>query len=160
VTDLSRFLAANRRPYRVAPAPPVDAPAAGVRVVDDDVEDGARRLRLEVRSSVGPERLDVFAATGDPVRLLAVNGTPVSSPPDTGTGNGWLLQHFGDPPDGILTLDIRAVDPTAPVELVVVEVMMRLPPIAGIDTQRPPGWTPHAGRLTDVSLFRQVITIE
>jgi hypothetical protein len=44
------------------------------------------------------------------------------------------------------------------VELVVVEGLMRLPALPGVE--RPPGITAHAGRVTDMSLFRQVTLIE
>ena len=45
-------------------------------------------------------------------------------------------------------------------ELVLVEFVMRLPPLADVDTERPPGWTPHARRLTDASMFRQLIRVQ
>jgi hypothetical protein len=47
-----------------------------------------------------------------------------------------------------------------PLELVLVEFLMRLPPVPGVDTERPPGWVAHGGRLTDASVFRQVIRID
>ncbi len=157
--DLAAFLAGNNRAYRASPAPPIDAPRAQTRVVFDITEAGVRRLRLEVVPAVGPELVNVSPAAGADVELMAVND--VMAPNGAATGRGdWLLQHFGEAPGGVLTLDLRTAQPGTPLELLLVEFQMRLPSIAGMETGRPPGWVAHGGRLTDVTLFRQVMRIE
>ena len=59
----------------------------------------------------------------------------------------------------MLTLDVQTERLDAPLEVVLVEFLMRLPPAPGFAVARPPGWVAHGARLTDVSLFRQVVTI-
>jgi hypothetical protein len=157
--DLSAFLGGNPRPYRRAPAPLMEVPDAQVRVVADVVDGGIRRVRLEIESALAPELLNLSPGPGSGVFLTALNGTPVVPRIDAGGGAPWLLQHFGQPPAGVLTVDLEAPLDT-PFELVLVEFVMRLPPLAEVNTERPPGWTPHAGRLTDASMFRQLIRVQ
>jgi hypothetical protein len=158
--DLADFLAGNPRAYRLAPAPLVPADSPRVEIVENVVQAGTRRVRIEIESALGPELINVSRAGGVPVRLTAVNGVPVPPRLDAGAGRQWLLQHFGRPPGGVLTLELIADSAEAGIELAMVEFLMRLPPVAGVDTERPPGWTAHARRLTDASLFRQTIIIE
>ena len=158
--DLAPFLSGNPRPYRLAPAPHVAAPAATVRVAAGSVEAGARLVRLEIVSAIAPELLSVSTDAARPAALLAVNGEPVAPRIDATGGPGWLLQHFGQPPAGTLTLELLMTADGGPLELVLVEFLMRLPPVPGVDTERPPGWVAHGGRLTDASVFRQVIRID
>ncbi|MCH7826119.1 MAG: M28 family peptidase [Acidobacteria bacterium] len=158
--DLASFLAGNRHPYRLTQAPPVDAPAAVAEVLADVVDGRVRSLRVAIRSSIGPELMTISPLPGGSVALRAVNGSVVefaSGPDDAGD---WLLQHWGRPPDGTLVLDLATEDLSGPVELVLVEYLMRLPPVAGARIERPAGVVAHAGRLTDVSLFRQVLRFE
>lgn len=158
--DLADFLAGNPRPYRLAPAPTVSAAEPRVEIVGNVLEAGRRRVRIEIESALGPELINVSRAGGVPVTITAVNGVPVPPRLDAGAGRQWLLQHFGRPPAGVLTIELVAESAEARIELVLVEFLMRLPPVPGVDTERPPGWTAHARRLTDASLFRQTITIE
>lgn len=158
--DLAPFLAGNRRPYRLAPALALNAPRAAVRVIDDAVNAGTRRLRLEIESAVAPELLSISPGRGSQLELIAINDVAVPRLLDAGARTGWLLQHFGTPPGGVLTVELRTDPRVTGLELALVEFLMRLPPVAGVDTERPPGWVAHAGRLSDVSMFRQVIAIE
>ncbi len=161
--DLAPFLAGNRRSYRASAAPAVDAPRARVEVISDVTDGAVRTVRLEIRSMIGPELINVSLGEGDDLRLIAVNGVPVDDSTVGGPGRGgadWLLQHYGEPPAGVLTIDLQPGRIDEPASVVVVEYLMRLPPVPGLDLERPPGWVAHAGRLTDVSLFRQVEWIE
>jgi hypothetical protein len=58
----------------------------------------------------------------------------------------------------VLVLDLEIQNDEAPIELVIVEGVMHLPALPGVE--RPPDVTPHADRLTDISLFRQVVRVE
>jgi hypothetical protein len=104
---------------------------------------------------LGPEQMNISPAPGTPVLLRAVNGVVVQRDADD-----WLLQHFGRPPNGTLVLDLTTEDLSAPLELVLVEFLMRLPPVPGVNLERPAGVVAHGGRLTDASLFRQVVSFE
>lgn len=157
---LASFLAGNQRPYRLAAAAAVDAPRAAVRVVSDVTIGGARQVRVAIESAIAPELMNVSPAPGSNVLITAVNDARMPQFLDAAAASDWLLQHFGRPPDGVLTLDLQSpADGPAP-RLVLVEFLMRLPPVPGIDTERPPGWVAHGGRLTDASLFRQVIEVD
>ena len=160
VGDLAAFLAGNRRVYRLTQAPLVDAPAAVAEVLADVVDGRVRSLRVAIRSSIGPELMNISASPGGSVVLRAVNGVAVefASGPDDDTD--WLLQHWGRPPDGVLVLDLATEDLSGPIELVLVEFLMRLPPVPGAPIERPAGVVAHAGRLTDLALFRQVLLFE
>ena len=153
--NLSSFLAGNSRSYRVSAAPAVNAPRAETTIVSDIIDGGVRSLRLVVSSVLGPEQMNISPAPESLVSLRAVNGVVVQ-----GGGADWLLQHFGRPPNGALVLDLTTEDLSAPLELVLVEFLMRLPPVPGVNLKRPVGVVAHGGRLTDASLFRQVVSFE
>jgi len=158
--DLAPFLAGNPRTYRRSPAPLVDAPRAAARVVADTSDGRSRRLRVEIEPAMGAELINISPAVGAEFRLVGVNGVPVGVGGEDTMAADWLLQHYGEPPGGVLTLDFITDLPAAPLEIVVVEFQMRFPQLPGVDTERPAGWVAHARRLTDASLFRQLITIE
>jgi MFS family permease len=150
--DLGAFLV-EPGAYRLAPAPLIAAPRADV-VVNDGVDGELRSIRVAIRPVLGPELINVLPVAGGPVELRAVNGVAVPS----GVPFDWKLQHFGRPPDGELVLDLATQDLDGPIELAVIEVVMRLPAVP--EAERPAGVTAHLGRLTDRSLFRQVVRIE
>ena len=158
--DLASFLHGNRRAYRLTEAPPVDAPAAVVEVLADVVDGRVRSLRVAIRSSIGPERMNISPMLGGSVALRAVNGSVVDSASGSGRAGNWLLQHWGRPPDGTLVLDLATEDLSGPVELVLVEFLMRLPPVPGAPIERPAGVVAHARRMSDLSMFRQVVRFE
>ena len=153
--DLDSFLAGNSRSYRVSGAPAVNAPRAQSTIVADVTNGGVRSVRLTVSSMLGPEQMNISPAPGTSVLLRAVNGVVVQRDADD-----WLLQHFGRPPNGTLVLDLTTEDLSAPLELILVEFLMRLPPVPGVNLERPAGVVAHGGRLTDASLFRQVVSFE
>jgi hypothetical protein len=143
-------------PYRVAPAPLIDFARTNV-VVSSAGTNGSRTVRVEIRPALAPELLTVAPVAGGESRLRAVNG--VAAREGTSADRlDWKLRHFGRPPYGALVLDLEIKDGEAPIELVIVEGVMRLPELPGVE--RPPDVTPHADRLTDMSLFRQVVRIE
>jgi hypothetical protein len=152
--DLRAFLV-DRGPYRLAPAPLVDFARTDVVVSDAGTDADRRFVRVEIRPGLTPELLAVAPAAGSS-RLRAVNGVAVR-PGTSADRPDWQLQHFGRPPNGALVLDLE-VEADGPMELVVVEGVMRLPELPGVE--RPPEVTADAGRLTDLSLFRQVVRIE
>jgi len=156
--DLAPFLAGNQRAYRLAAAPLLSAPPAEVAVVADVTDGRVRTIRIEIRSAIGPELMNVSPSPGSALTLRAVNGVRVGD--DTSESGDWLLQHYGIPPGGALSLDLQTEQTASPVELVLVEFLMRLPPAPGFDTQRPPGVIAHGRLLTDASLFRQVMTFD
>jgi hypothetical protein len=158
--DLAGFLAGNPRAYRRSPAPLLDSPRATIRVIADGTNGRVRTVRFEVASAIGPELMLVSPSGSSDLRLAAINGVQVPGRAGSESENGdWLLQHFGEPPGGVLTLDVQTERLDAPLEVVLVEFLMRLPPAPGFAVARPPGWVAHGARLTDVSLFRQVVTI-
>jgi hypothetical protein len=153
--DLGAFLVDPGR-YRLAAAPPIDAPRTEIVVTRASAVAQLRSIRVEIGSALAPELVNVFPLAGGPVELRAVNGVAVTDA--AGARFDWKLQHFGRPGDGRLVLDLATQDLDGPIELAVIEVVMRLPPLPGVE--RPPGVTAHLGRLTDMSLFRQVVRIE
>jgi hypothetical protein len=153
--DLGAFLIERRQPYRLAPAPLIDLARADVAVLSDRTNGDPRTVRVEIRPAVAPELLTIAPLAGNGSRLRAVNGVSVPEGSSADRAD-WRLQHFGRPPTGALVLDIEILGES--VELVVVEGLMRLPALPGVE--RPPGITAHAGRVTDMSLFRQVTLIE
>jgi hypothetical protein len=152
--DLGRFLV-ERGTYRLAPAPLTDFAQTDVRVVSTIANENLRSVRIEIRPGLAPELLRV-APLSSSSRLLAVNGVPVRQATSADRPD-WQLQHFGRPPNGALVLDLE-IEGEGPIELAVVEGVMRLPDLPGVE--RPPEVTSHARRLTDMSLFRQVVRIE
>lgn len=153
--DLGSFLAGDSRSYRVSAAPPVDSPRAESTIVSDVTNGRVRSVRLAVSSVIGPEQMNISPAPGSPVLLVAVNGVLVEQDADD-----WLLQHFGRPPNGTLVLDLATEDLSTSLELILVEFLMRLPPVPGVNVERPVGVVAHGQRLTDASLFRQVVSFE
>ena len=142
--------------YRLAPAPLTDFARTDIAVLMSvSTNENLRTVRLEIRPGLAPELLSVARVTGSS-RLLAVNGVAVQQATAADRLN-WQLRHFGRPPNGALVLDLE-IEGHEPIELAVVEGVMRLPALPGVD--RPPKVTAHAGRLTDMSLFRQVMRIE
>lgn len=159
--DLADFLAGNVRAYRRSPAPALDATRATIRVIGDVTDGRVRTVRLEIDSAIGPELMNISPAGASDLRLVAVNGVQVPGRAGNESPAGdWSLQHWGEPPGGVLTLDVQTERLDVPLEMVLVEFLMRLPPAPGFDLERPPGWVPHGGRLTDAALFRQLVTIE
>jgi MFS family permease len=152
---LSAFLV-GPSPYRLGPAPRVEAPRAGIAIVNDGTDAQPRAVRVEIRSALVSELVTVVPAAGGASRLRAVNGIAVLEGSSADVPD-WRLQHFGRPPDGALVLDLEIQD-EAPLELVVVETVMRLPALPGVE--RPPDVTAPVERLTDRSLFRQLVRIE
>jgi len=159
--DLAGFLAGSTRAYRRSVAPRLDSPRAAVSVVADVTDGRVRTVRLEITSAIGPELMTVSPLEGTDLRLVAMNGVqvPGRAPTDSQSGD-WLLRHFGEPPGGTLTLELQTERLDAPLEVVLVEFLMRLPPVPGFDVERPPGWVAHGRRFTDASLFRQLVSIE
>jgi hypothetical protein len=105
--------------------------------------------------------MNVSPLEGGDLKLVAVNGVHVPGGAGGGSRAGdWLLQHFGEPPRGALTLELQTERLDAPLEMVLVEFLMRLPPVPGFDVERPPGWVAHGRRLTDAALFRQLVSID
>jgi hypothetical protein len=154
--ELSAFLV-DRGPYRLAPAPLVEAGRAGISIASDNNRGQPRSIRVEIRPGFVSELVAVAPVTGGTSRLRAVNGVAV--PEETSADlPDWKLQHYGRPPNGALVLDIEIDAAETPLELVVVEGVMRLPRRAGVE--RPPEVTADVGRPTDMSLFRQVVRIE
>jgi hypothetical protein len=152
--DLDAFLAGGGL-YRLAPAPRTDFAPSDVGVMSAITSENLRSVRIEIRPGLAPELLRVAPVTGSSV-LLAVNGVAVRQATSADRSN-WQLQHFGRPPNGALLLDLE-IEGEGPIELAVIEGVMRLPDLPGV--ARPPEVTAHAGRLTDQSLFRQVVRIE
>jgi hypothetical protein len=141
--------------YRLAPAPLIDFARTDVTVLSDNTNENLRNVRVEIRPGLAPELVSVAPAAGSS-RLLVVNGTAVRQATSADRPN-WQLQHFGRPPNGALVLDLE-IEGDGPIELIVVEGVMRLPDLPGVE--RPPEVTPHASRPTDMSLFRQIVRIE
>jgi len=139
----------------------LDAPRAMIRVTADTTDGRVRTVRLQIDSAIGPELMNVSPAGGSDLKLVAVNGVqvPVRASVES-QDSDWLLQHFGEPPGGVLTLEVQTERLDAPLAMVLVEFLMRLPPAPGFDVERPPGWVAHGRRLTDVALFRQLVTID
>jgi hypothetical protein len=166
-SDLAPFLAGNQRPYRLAAAPLVEALPAATTVVADVTDGRVRTVAIEIRSAIGPELMNISPAPGSSVALRAVNGVRFDGGMGPGGGTApspaagdWLLQHYGGPPEGVLLLELQSERLETPIEFVLVEFFMRLPPIPGAELERPPGVVAHGRRLTDVSLFRQVLAFE
>lgn len=152
--ELGAFLI-ERGPYRLAPAPLVDFARTEVAVLGESTDADPRTVRVAIRPALAPELLTIAPVAGSGSRLRAVNGVAVS-PGTSADRPDWRLQHFGRPPNGVLALDLE-IQGEGPVELAVVEGVMRLPSLP--DIERPPEVTPHANRPTDMSLFRQVVRI-
>jgi hypothetical protein len=124
-------------------------------VLSESTDADPRTVRVAIRPALAPELLTIAPVAGSGSRLRAVNGVAVS-PGTSADRPDWRLQHFGRPPNGVLALDLE-IQGEGPVELAVVEGVMRLPTLP--DIERPPEVTPHANRPTDMSLFRQVVRI-
>jgi MFS family permease len=154
--DLSAFLV-ERGPYRLAPAPLVESARAGISIASDGTETQPRAVRVDIRPGLVSELVTVAPTAGGATRLRAVNGVAVAEGTSADQPE-WKLQHFGRPPNGVLVLDLEIQNDEAPIELVIVEGVMHLPALPGVE--RPPDVTPHADRLTDISLFRQVVRVE
>ena len=106
--------------------------------------------------ALGPELVTVAPMAGAS-RLRAINGVAVPEGSSADVAD-WRLQHLGRPPNGALVLDIEIEGSEAPVELVIVEGVMRLPALPGVE--RPADVTAPVERLTDRALFRQVVQID
>jgi MFS family permease len=152
---LSAFLV-DRGSYRIAPAPLVEAARAGISIGSDGTEAQPRTVRVEILPGLVSELVTVAPGAGGASRLRAVNGVAVPAGSSADVPD-WKLQHFGRAPNGALVLDLETED-DGPMELVIVEGVMRLPKLPGLE--RPRGVTAHAGRLTDMALVRQVMRIE
>ena len=152
--DLDAFLV-DQGPYRLAPAPLVEAARADISIASSSSEGEPHCVRVEIRPGLVSELVTV-APRGGASRLRAVNGVAVPEG-RFADRDDWKLQHFGRPPSDALVLDLE-IEGGAPIEVVIVEGIMRLPPLDGVE--RPPDVTPYAGRLTDMSLFRQDVRID
>jgi MFS family permease len=154
-SDLDAFLV--ERPYRLAPAPLVEAARAGISIASDSTEGQPRTVRVEIRPGLVSELVTVAPTPGGASRLRAVNGIVV---PEGSSADlpDWRLQHVGRPPNGALALDLEIQDNEAPIELVIVESVLRLPQLPGVE--RPADVTAPVEQLSDRSLFRQVVRIE
>jgi hypothetical protein len=152
--DLAAFLV-DGGPHRLAPAPLSDFARTDVATLSESTDADPRIVRVAIRPALAPEQITIAPLVGGS-QLRAVNGIAVT-PGTSADRPDWRLQHFGRPPNGALVLDLET-EREGPLELVVVEVIMRLPALPGVE--RPPEVTPHARRVTDMSLFRQVVRIE
>ena len=161
--DLTSFLPFSGGGYLTAEARLHDSPAAVARVVFDSTDGRVRSLRVEIRSSIVHELTNLHPAVSTSAVLRAVNGVPVDLPSQgAGTASpAWLLQHWGESPDGVLALDLQTEDLGGPIELVLVEFAMQFPELVlGPFPRRESLYVAHGNRLTDVSLYRQVLTAQ
>ena len=158
--DLTLFLPFGGDGYLSAVARLHDSPAAAARVVFDSTDGRVRLLRVEIRSSIVHELTNLHPADSTSAVLRAVNGVPVDLPSQAaGTASpAWLLQHWGESPDGVLVLDLQTEDLDGPIELVLVELAMQFPELVlGPIPRRGSLYVAHANRLTDMALYRQVL---
>ena len=152
--ELDSFLPGAGVRFRIGEAVAVEPEPPEIEVLEDMTGEGVRSVRLAIRSLIGAEQVQVHPAAPGSVVLLAVNGKWI--PPAAAAGD-WLLQHWGQPADAI-TLLLESTTPDEPIELVLVEHVLRLPRLPrGPDVTRPPELAPNVRTLTDRALYRQVV---
>jgi len=131
-----RFLlsADSRRQVWTAPAGAIDLPAPTVRLVDDQWDDGVRRLTLRVASQRGAEALWLEADALVAIEGLSVGGRVVDLEEPTDVVR---LIFFGPPADGF-EITFEMTD-RQPVELHLADQSYGLPAVAGVERSWPPG---------------------
>ncbi len=142
-----------------APAAPLAPP--DLALVEDAAADGARTLRLRVRSQrqapvlmlqvLGDALVEEAAVGGKRIEI----GRPVA--PAAGQPN-WRLQYYAPPPEGIdVTLRVNS---TEPLRLQVIDRSYGLPALPGVSTNERPAWLmPAAWQLySDQTLVDKTFT--
>lgn len=133
-------------PVPVAPARVLLVEPPSIEVVTDTLLGDARRAVVHVRSRLGAEMLG-FELAGQ-TRLTSVNGQVVSNVDDL----RWI-DHWGVP-DSAVVLELT-LPPGAPMELFVVEHLLRPEELLGQDAfRRPPELAPNVNWLSDRAMFR------
>lgn len=123
----------------------VEPPA--VDVVGDTLFADARRVVLRVRSRIGAERL-AFQLEGE-TRLTAINGQPISNVEEL----RWI-DHWGVPDGDGVVLELT-MPPESPIDVHVIEELLRPEELLGRDAfRRPPELAPNTVRRSDRALFR------
>jgi hypothetical protein len=140
--EAGRFLGDTGEALWTADAPLLPLPAPQVDVLEDRTEEGARLLRLRLRSPRGAPWVWLFFEGEVRVRRASVDGVPVRLEGDAGRvwpGERWGLTHRGLPAEGLeLSLLLEAPAP-GPLALTVVDRSEGLPAPG-----RPPGSVPAA----------------
>jgi hypothetical protein len=161
---LDHLIPGARRQYRIAEAPVDDSKLVGasVEVIDDQVVDGVRSVRVSIRPTIGVEKLQIESVLPANVSLRSVNGKPVGEARNFGDSDDlpageWQLEHWGTPVDGVvLELQSDALD--EPIELLLLETIHELPRLSGGPNMiRPPHLAPNVLSLTDQTIYRQAI---
>jgi hypothetical protein len=132
---------------RVADAPAYPAAPPRVVVLRDTADLAARRLTLGLRSELGAEMLGFQLPTTPGVRLLTLNGRDMTS-----DSLRWI-EHWGEP-DSLVTLDFL-LPPEAPLDLHVVEHLLRPEELVGPDVfRRPAVLAPDVSTGSDRAMLR------
>lgn len=124
-TALDGFFPFTDWTFYQAPAPVADVPAPDLRVLDNRVEAGVRRLRLCLRAGGPAEAMLVYLASGARVRGVELAGRRFDHQQPSATAR-WAVRYGGAPQGGFeLVLE---TDASAPVALRVVDQYFGLLP--------------------------------
>ncbi len=133
---------------RVATATPPDVAPLEVWVISDSVANGARHMRLALRSAIGAEMLQFRFPPEGATRLVAVNdkALPVGE-------RATVVEHWGVP-DPAVMLDLELPEGAA-VDMDVVEHLLHPGALLGADHfQRPPDLAPDVTWQSDRAMVR------
>lgn len=131
---LPEYLPLSSRVFLQGPAPVAQLRAPQLELLSDETNNNVRKLRLRVTS---PRQATVVSLTIDPDTQLtgsAVNGKVIKD--QNGPQNPWALRYYDLPQQGIeVTL---LAQPSAPINIRVVDQSYGLPAVEGITMQPRP----------------------
>jgi len=132
----------------VADATVYEAAPPEVILLRDTADLSVHRMTVGVRSRVGAELLRFHMEDAPGARLVAINGYALDSADEL----EWI-EHWGEP-DSVVVLDL-ALPPEAPLELHVVEHLLRPAELVGPDVfRRPPALAPDVSTGSDRAVLR------
>lgn len=142
------------------PAPAEALAAPEITLLGDSSNDGARTLRLQIKSPRQAPIILLYVDASARVRGAKVNGKHVNFSPATAQGKAsspWSLRYFALPPEGIeLALDIMS---DKPIQVRAVDQSYGLPALSPLTTNpRPENLTPSPDSYSDSTLVSKTFT--
>ena len=158
---LPEFFSANSTgKYLQSPAPVEALAAPNIEALEDDSQDGVRKLRLRITSPRHANLLSLYVDSKAEVLRATVNGRPVDGNATSAAlkrAQQWSLRYYSVPPDGIeVSAEIKTSEP---LKLRVVDQSYGLPALQGKSLRaRPADIIPAPISITDSSFVSKSFT--
>ncbi|MFY9553424.1 MAG: M20/M25/M40 family metallo-hydrolase [Blastocatellia bacterium] len=131
---LTDYIASGYSDYMKSGAPLISLEPPDLKIIADRMENGARILRLSIRSARSAPVLMITAEPGSEVLSSTIEGEQIANQ----KGGRWGLRYYGVPAGGLdITLELKSPEPA---RLRVTDLSYGLPEIPGFSVNTKPDY--------------------